>query len=107
MSPSMGLAWNLSCAVRSRRRWEVLKKILPTSRSWKEWRRRWAWPSTLPIQLNLWEAQNIYYRMAKKIYQDYQAKAAQGDQSASQWIEQFKSLGQKLSFNLKSILPGE
>lgn len=62
---------------------------------------------SLPIQLNLWEAQNIYYRMTKKIYPDYQSKAAQGDQPASQWIEKFKSLGQKLSFNLKSILPGE
>ena len=62
---------------------------------------------SLPIQLNLWEAQNIYYRMTKKIYPDYKSKAAQGDQPASQWIEQFKSLGQKLSFNLKSILPGE
>jgi hypothetical protein len=62
---------------------------------------------SLPIQLNLWEPQNIYYRTAKKIYQDYQPKAAQGDQPASQWTEQFKSLGQKLSFNLKSILPGE
>ena len=62
---------------------------------------------TLPIQLNLWEVQNIYYRMAKRIYGDYQSKAAQGDGSASKWIEQFKSVGQKLSFNLKAVLPGE
>lgn len=62
---------------------------------------------TLPILLNLWEVQNIYYRMAKKMVQEYRSRAAQGEKTASQWIEHFTSLGQKLSFNLKAILPGE
>jgi len=62
---------------------------------------------TLPIQLNLWEVQNTYYRMAKKMVQGYRSRATQGEKTASQWIEHFTSLGQKLSFNLKAILPGE
>jgi alpha-amylase/alpha-mannosidase (GH57 family) len=60
---------------------------------------------SLPFELNLWEIQNIYYGMGKAIYPDFVAKAREGDDQASRWIEGFRSLGQKLSFNLESILP--
>lgn len=60
---------------------------------------------SLPIELNLWEVQNIYHKMASTIYGDYHSKAMQGDEQASLWTEKFKSLGQKLSFNVGAILP--
>jgi alpha-amylase/alpha-mannosidase (GH57 family) len=60
--------------------------------------------SSLPFSLTLWEIQNIYYRMAKTVYPDFVSKAMEGDEEALRWTEQFKSLGQKLSFNLESIL---
>jgi hypothetical protein len=60
---------------------------------------------SLPFELNLWEIQNIYYGMRKATYPNLVAKAREGDEQASGWIERFRSLGQKLSFNLESILP--
>jgi alpha-amylase/alpha-mannosidase (GH57 family) len=61
--------------------------------------------SSLPFELNLWEIQNIYYGMGKTSYSNFVTKAREGDEQASGWIERFRSLGQKLSFNLESILP--
>ena len=60
--------------------------------------------SSLPFELNLWEIQNLYYGMGKKIYPVFLAKAREGDQETSGWVERFRSLGQELSFNLESIL---
>jgi alpha-amylase/alpha-mannosidase (GH57 family) len=60
---------------------------------------------SLPFQLNLWEIQNLYYAIVKTIYSNLAAKAKEGDEQASRWVERFRSLGEKLSFNLESILP--
>jgi hypothetical protein len=54
--------------------------------------------------LNLWEIQNIYYRLGKTLYPNFVAKARERDEQASRWMEKFRSPGQNLSFNLESIL---
>ncbi len=58
----------------------------------------------LPFETNLWQAQNIYYRMSKTTYTDFQAKAASGDADAAHWIELFRQLGQCLLFNVEAVL---
>lgn len=58
----------------------------------------------LPFETNLWQAQNIYYRMSKTTYTDFQVKAASGDADATHWTELFKQLGQRLLFNVEAVL---
>jgi hypothetical protein len=58
----------------------------------------------LPFEINLWKIQNIYHRMAKTCYLECAQRAA-SDEEASAWAEQFRSIGQKLNFNLDSVLP--
>ncbi|MEP9411977.1 MAG: DUF3536 domain-containing protein [Candidatus Brocadia sp.] len=60
---------------------------------------------TLPFEINLWHVQNVYYNMAKTTYKDFLLKAKAGDADAASWIEKFRQIGQKLSFNLTAVLP--
>lgn len=60
---------------------------------------------TLPFEINLWHVQNIYYNMAKTTYKDFLLKTKAGDADAVRWIEKFRQIGHKLSFNLASVLP--
>jgi hypothetical protein len=59
----------------------------------------------LPLRHNFWLPQNYYYRMAKTVYPDFAARAGAGDGKASRWVQQFKTLGEKLNFNLGAVLP--
>lgn len=59
----------------------------------------------LPIRHNFWLAQNNYYRMAKTVYPDFARRAKAGDRKASLWVQQFKTLGEKLNFKLEAVLP--
>jgi alpha-amylase/alpha-mannosidase (GH57 family) len=52
---------------------------------------------TLPFEVNLWRVQNIYYRVLKSVYPQLREKAGLGDEAARAWVEQFASLGRKLS----------
>jgi hypothetical protein len=52
----------------------------------------------MPVEINYWQVQNIYYRMAKKVYSEFLVKAKAGDEDAARWIETFKYLGQMLFF---------
>jgi len=45
------------------------------------------------IDLNLWEAQNHYFRVCKRLGEMKNKKAMNGDQEARQWIELMKKLG--------------
>jgi alpha-amylase/alpha-mannosidase (GH57 family) len=61
----------------------------------------------LPVDMNVWETQNVYYQMAGTTLKERAAKAAAGDEEAAAWIEEFKHLGQLLSFNTDVVLrPG-
>ena len=51
---------------------------------------------TLPFQVNLWKIQNCFYEVLQGIYSEVQGKAGQGDETAREWIEHFRNLGEKL-----------
>ncbi len=52
--------------------------------------------SALPLDLNLWKSQNIYFYMGKQLYNEMREKAEKGDGNAKKWIEHFKELGHYL-----------
>lgn len=51
---------------------------------------------SLPFKVDLWKAQNIYYKLLQTVYNELQKKAAQGDEGTRVWIKRFASLGDKL-----------
>ncbi len=61
---------------------------------------------SIPIEINLWHVQNIYFKMVEKSYKDVLSKARGGDAEAAKWIGSFKSLGEILNFNTSAV-PGE
>jgi len=52
--------------------------------------------SALPVQLDLWKAQNIYFSIGKKWYNEMKKKSDQGDQVAISWLEHFNKLADYL-----------
>lgn len=59
----------------------------------------------LPVRHNFWLPQNLYYRMAKTVYPEFAKEGGAPGKEASQWVKRFKSLGEKLNFNLEAVLP--
>jgi hypothetical protein len=59
----------------------------------------------LPIEVNLWEVQNIYYSMARSVYKNMVKEASGNRPEAVQWVKAFVDLGEKLGFDIGSI-PG-
>jgi hypothetical protein len=59
----------------------------------------------LPVEINLWQTQNIYYKMAKTAYGEFLSKAKSADEDAVKWIDIFKHVGDMLFFNIPSVLP--
>lgn len=60
---------------------------------------------SLPIEMNFWYMQNIYYKMAKTAYMEFLSKAKAGDENAARWTEVFRQIGQDLFFNTAAVLP--
>ncbi len=60
---------------------------------------------SLPVDFNYWQVQNIYYKMAKTVYRVFLLKAREGDGTAARWLDIYRSLGEKLFFNIASVLP--
>ena len=60
----------------------------------------------LPINVNLWEVQNIYYAMARSVYYDISKKAVQEKTDAVRWTQTFLKLGETFNFDTGSI-PGK
>ncbi len=52
--------------------------------------------STLPLKLDLWKAQNIYFSVSDQYFDQIQEKAKNGDQNSKTWIEHFTNLGEYL-----------
>jgi hypothetical protein len=50
-----------------------------------------------PFDVAIWKVQNGYYRLLKSLFPEQQARAEKGDQGAKKWVEDFVSLGKKLS----------
>jgi len=59
----------------------------------------------LPIEMNFWHTQNIYYKIINAAYYEILLKAKSGDENAMRWIDGFKYLGEMLFFNISSVLP--
>lgn len=51
---------------------------------------------SLPFEVDLWKAQNVYHGLLQSTYPAYKEKAAQGDAAARAWVDQFHALGDKL-----------
>lgn len=60
---------------------------------------------SLPIEINLWLMQNIYFKIAKTHYKEFLSKGKSGDKDAARWIEVFKQIGHNLFFNITAVLP--
>lgn len=60
---------------------------------------------SLPIEINYWRLQNIYFKIAKTHYKGFLAREGLGDKDAVRWVEAFKHLGRRLFFNLPAVLP--
>ena len=54
----------------------------------------------IEIQLHLWKAQNIYFRMKQELISSFQEKAEQGSENATSWLGEFKKLGVMLSIGV-------
>jgi len=60
--------------------------------------------TTLPVDLNLWQSQNIYDTLARSAYPPRRDRARSGDEEASAWVARFRSLGELLYFNVPAFL---
>jgi alpha-amylase/alpha-mannosidase (GH57 family) len=50
----------------------------------------------LQLQFDLWKAQNTFFEVRDKVYQNIQSRAASGDAQARRWLDEFKRLGEGL-----------
>ncbi|MCS6880018.1 MAG: DUF3536 domain-containing protein [Oscillochloridaceae bacterium] len=55
---------------------------------------------SLPFEVDVWKTQNVYYRLLRSVYIEFQREAAQGYQDARQWVAAFTGLGRRLRFRL-------
>jgi hypothetical protein len=60
---------------------------------------------SLPLEINFWHMQNIYYEIAKTAYKEFLLKTRAGDENAIRWVEVFKQIGHDLFFNTAAVLP--
>ncbi|RJR19716.1 MAG: DUF3536 domain-containing protein [Nitrospiraceae bacterium] len=58
----------------------------------------------LPVEINYWQVQNYYYRMAKTVYPEFSARADKGEADAVQWRSIFKYIGEMLYFDINAVL---
>jgi hypothetical protein len=56
----------------------------------------------VPLGLNLWRVQDIYWEMLQKVAPQFQQQA-QEDDSAREWLNQFAALGDRLGFVTKQL----
>jgi hypothetical protein len=59
----------------------------------------------LPVEVDYWRSQNIYYKIANTTYRDVLPEAEAGNEDARRWVSAFKYLGELLFFNVSSMLP--
>ncbi len=50
----------------------------------------------MPLPVNFWHTQNLYYYMLHHVYPTFRARAGQGDEVATSWVKSFLELGHKL-----------
>ncbi|MCL4436542.1 MAG: DUF3536 domain-containing protein [Thaumarchaeota archaeon] len=55
----------------------------------------------LPVHMDLWRAQNIFYLLAKQHYQQIKAKSSMADEESIRWIAAFKRLSEYLKIKVR------
>ena len=55
----------------------------------------------LPLGLNLWKVQNIFWEMLQNVLPRFRERAAGGDEKAQTWVTDFTTLGKTLGFAAK------
>jgi len=53
--------------------------------------------STIPLELDLWKAQNIYFLIGTQRYDEMEKRSNQRDSNAKTWLEHFNRLGEHLN----------
>jgi len=53
--------------------------------------------SRLPFEVNLWKVENICYQMLQTFYRECQARAEEGDEKASKWLQHFGNIAANLA----------
>lgn len=57
----------------------------------------------VPMGLNLWKVQNTFWEMLRDVFPAYRARAANSDELARQWVQEFLALGERLSFAVEPL----
>jgi hypothetical protein len=57
----------------------------------------------MPLGLNLWKVQNVYWEMLVVLLPKYGERARLGDGPARDWVQQFLALGERLGFAVKHL----
>jgi alpha-amylase/alpha-mannosidase (GH57 family) len=55
----------------------------------------------LQLELNLWKAQNLFFKTGRLYYSEMENKSAKGDEAAKKWLELFNQLGEYLRVRIK------
>ncbi len=53
----------------------------------------------VPLELDLWKLQNVYFKILQEVYPQVKEKAGAGDKEAEKWLESFITWGESLSIN--------
>ncbi|MGA7828286.1 MAG: DUF3536 domain-containing protein [Geobacteraceae bacterium] len=59
----------------------------------------------IPLELNFWKAQNIWFEMAKTEFPHFFAGSHSGGERAARWLEVFAKLGKLLGFDTSTVIP--
>ena len=57
----------------------------------------------LPIVLNLWEVQNVYWEMLHHRNAEFKKNSLSGDKEALEWHQEFLKLGESLGFAMEAV----
>ncbi|HEY0788608.1 MAG TPA: hypothetical protein VGE86_08180, partial [Thermoanaerobaculia bacterium] len=53
--------------------------------------------SLLPFPIDIWNAQNVYYRLLQTVMPQYLDRTGNGEEQARIWLRYFRSLGNRLA----------
>lgn len=56
----------------------------------------------VPLGLNLWRVQDLYWEMLQKVAPQFQQQVQSGDEAAREWLNRFATLGERLGFAVKN-----
>lgn len=62
---------------------------------------------SLPVEMNYWQTQNTWYKIAVKLYRNVLAREVAGEKEAGQWAEAFRKLGEMLFFDISALFQEE